>query len=806
MKLQRAILFPGQGAQFKGMGQGLFKKYPLLTTKASEILGYSIEVLCIDDPERQLHLTQYTQPALYVVNALSYLDEEENLKPDYLAGHSLGEYNALLASGVFDFETGIKLVQKRGELMGKISGGTMMAVLGIKASEIEELLKENNIDEIDLANYNTPVQTVLSGSTDAIRTAGIMLEKKGANCISLNVSAAFHSRYMEDAQKEFTKFISTFKFSVPQIPVIANSTARPYEKENLIETLAKQITSSVLWVESIRYLMGQGEMEFKEIGDKEILAKMVAAIQKTEKPLIIEEKVEKKEEKPPDKKAIKKLAKKGGKVQTKTADKTLKQKVTSKPPEPTPVKKEVKAADQSAPKKSSQSITADKLGNENFKKEYNLKYAYLGGGMYRGIASAEMVINLGRAGLMGYFGAAGLSLAEIKEGILMIQEDLSNSESYGMNLICNLDNPAIELETVKLYLDYNITKIEAAAFMQITPALVLYRLKGLEENEKGEIECKHKILGKISRPEVAENFMSPAPERIVEKLLDSGQITSKQAELAKKVPMSNEICVEADSGGHTDQGIPTVLLPAIASLRKELIKKYDYKRPIYLGQAGGIGAPESALAAFIMGADFILTGSINQCTQEGGISDSVKTMLQDINVQDTAYAPSGDMFEVGARVQVLRKGVFFPARANKLHTLYSQYSSLEEIPEKIQKQVQEKYFKKSFDEIWEETKSFIQEEGQSSEIEKAQGNAKHKMALIFRWYFNYSSQLSFKGQEEDRVNYQVYTGPALGAFNQWIKGTELEDWRNRQVADIGIKLMKETAELLNEKFKEFINI
>jgi trans-AT polyketide synthase, acyltransferase and oxidoreductase domains len=774
----KTILFPGQGAQFLGMGKDLFPNFPIEVNKASEILGYDLVQFCLNDPENKLNLTQYTQPVLYVVNALTFMNNKQKTMPDYLAGHSLGEYNALLAAGVFDFETGLKIVQKRGELMGKASGGTMMAVLKIKSSEIEELLKENKIKDIDLANYNTPTQTVISGPLEAINNVTKILEAKKATCIPLKVSAAFHSRYMMEAEKEFSAFIKDIKFMESGIPVIANATARPYENENVKETLAKQITSSVLWVESICYLMGRGKMEFDEIGTKKILTKMVTEIQKTEKPLIIAEKAEKKE------------------------DVKIKDEKKSKMNDNEP---KGQAVHKTAKEESHEDIliTADKLGNKDFKKEYNLKYAYLAGGMYRGVASTDMVIKLGKAGLMGYFGSAGLSISEIRDSIVKIQGALNNGENYGFNLVCNLDNPEMEMETVKLYLKEGIKRIEAAAFMQITPALVLYHLKGLEENANGEIEINNKIMGKISRPEVAGNFMSPAPEGIVKKLLEKGEITSKQAELAEKVPMCNSLCVEADSGGHTDQGIPTVLFPAILNLKKELMKKYNYKKTIYLGQAGGIGTPESAAVAFIMGADFILTGSINQCTQEGGISDSVKNMLQDINVQDTDYAPAGDMFEIGAKVQVLKKGVFFPARANKLFMLYSQYDSLEQIPEKIQKQLQEKYFKKSFTEIWNMTKEYFKNQNLDKEITKAESNAKHKMALVFRWYFNYSSQLAFKGQEDDLVNYQVHTGPALGAFNQWIKGTELEDWRNRHVDEIAEKIMASAAEKLNSFIADF---
>ncbi|MGA1791928.1 MAG: hypothetical protein ACMUIM_10605, partial [bacterium] len=184
---------------------------------------------------------------------------------------------------------------------------------------------------------------------------------------------------------------------------------------------------------------------------------------------------------------------------------------------------------------------------------------------------------------------------------------------------------------------------------------------------------------------------------------------------------------------------------------------------------------------------------------EAGISDNVKEMLQDINVQDTAYAPAGDMFELGAKVQVLRKGVFFPARANKLYELYRQYNSLDEIEEKTKKQIQEKYFRKSFEEVWEETKSFYSKVA-PEEITKAEKSPKHKMALIFKWYFGRGTWLALNGIEDQKVDYQVQCGPALGAFNQWVKGTQLENWRNRHVDEIAEKLMEDTALLLNERY------
>ena len=413
--------------------------------------------------------------------------------------------------------------------------------------------------------------------------------------------------------------------------------------------------------------------------------------------------------------------------------------------------------------------------------------------MYKGIASQKLVIRMGQAGLLGFFGTAGMDFQEMESGIQAIQSQLSQGESFGVNLIHSPGMPLLENATVDLFLRYKIKNIEASAFMQITPALVKFRLLGLRRDPNGVVQGDHRIVGKISRPEVARAFLTPAPENIVNQLLASKQITVDQATLAKEVPVASDLCVEADSGGHTDMGIATALVPTIKRLRDEICKAQNYKQPVHLGAAGGIGTPEAAAAMFILGADFILTGSINQCTVESGASDEVKSLLQEINIQDTAYAPAGDMFELGAKVQVMKQGTFFPARANKLYELWKQYKSIDEIDARTKKQIEEKYFRRSFDEVYAETKEFYLKV-MPFEIEKAEKNPKHKMALIFRWYFIHSNRVARAGDETERVNYQVHTGPAMGALNQWVKGTQLEDWHNRHVDEIGIKLMKGTAE------------
>ena len=442
-------------------------------------------------------------------------------------------------------------------------------------------------------------------------------------------------------------------------------------------------------------------------------------------------------------------------------------------------------------------ISPLKLGSSELKKDYNLKYSYLTGGMYHGIASKEMVVKMGKAGMLGFLGSGGLELSQIRDAIQYIQEELTQGEAYGMDLLHNPSDPGMEEKTVDLFLEYGVRIIEASAFMSITPALVKYRAKGLTRNQHGKIITLNKIIAKLSRPEVAAAFLSPAPKPVLAKLLTENKITADEADLLREIPMTDDICVEADSGGHTDAGVAYALMPAMIKFRDEMMEKYQYHKKVRVGAAGGIGTPAAAAAAFILGADFILTGSINQCTVEAGTSNAAKDLLQEMNIQDTEYAPAGDMFELGAKVQVLKKGLFFPARANKLYDLYRRYNSLSEIDEKTRIQIQEKYFQKSFEEVYEDVKFFCP----SHEIKKAERNPKYKMALIFKWYFGYTTHLAISGSKESKVDYQIQCGPALGAFIQWVKGIYLENWRNRHVDEIAEKIMAETAALLECRFK-----
>ena len=438
-------------------------------------------------------------------------------------------------------------------------------------------------------------------------------------------------------------------------------------------------------------------------------------------------------------------------------------------------------------------LPASKFGNPQFLSTYGLKSAYMAGAMANGIASVEMVAELGRAGYLGSFGAAGMGP---EKNEVLIQEIIEKVQEapFAVNLIHNPNEPALERKMVDLFLKRGVVNVEASAFLDITPNVVLYRAAGLERDSSGKIICKNRLIAKLSRKEVATKFMQPAPSEMLDHLLADGSLTADQAELARLVPLADDITAEADSGGHTDNRPLVALLPSMLAVRDEMQAKFGFDRLIRVGAGGGISTPHSALGAFMMGADYIVTGSVNQACVEAGSSEHTRKLLAQADMADVIMAPSADMFEMGVKVQVLKRGTMFPMRAQKLYEYYQRYNSLEEIPhpeaEKLQKQV----FQRSFEEIWADTVQFFMQRD-PSQVEKANQNPRRKMALVFRWYLGLSSRWSNSGVKGREMDYQIWCGPSMGAFNEWVRGTYLELPENRRVVDVANHILSGSAYL-----------
>jgi trans-AT polyketide synthase/acyltransferase/oxidoreductase domain-containing protein len=229
-------------------------------------------------------------------------------------------------------------------------------------------------------------------------------------------------------------------------------------------------------------------------------------------------------------------------------------------------------------------------------------------------------------------------------------------------------------------------------------------------------------------------------------------------------------------------------LPTIIALRDELAEKYKYKRPLCVGLGGGIATPASAAAAFSMGAAYILTGSINQACVEAGTSEAVRQMLAEARQADVTMAPAADMFEMGVKVQVLKRGTMFPFRAAKLYDFYCRYDRLANIPEIQRKMLEKDFFQCSLKDEWENTKNFFVK-NDPNQIIRAEKDPKHKMALVFRSYLGRSSNWAITGDLSRKIDYQIWCGPAIGAFNEWVKGSFLEKYENRETVTVAMNLL-----------------
>ncbi|GAB4527735.1 MAG: PfaD family polyunsaturated fatty acid/polyketide biosynthesis protein [Anaerolineae bacterium] len=438
-------------------------------------------------------------------------------------------------------------------------------------------------------------------------------------------------------------------------------------------------------------------------------------------------------------------------------------------------------------------LTPDQLGDATFHEDYRVKLAYASGAMANAIASVDLVIAMGQAGLLSSFGAAGVVGPRLEDAIQRIQAALPNGP-YAFNLIHSPSEEAMERRAVELFLQYGVKVVEASAFLDLTPHVVRYRAAGLSADAQGNVIMSNRIIAKVSRREVAQKFMEPAPERLLRPLVEQGHITAQQAELALRVPVADDVTVEADSGGHTDNRPLVVILPSILSLRDELQAKHNFTTPVRVGAAGGIGSPSSALAAFMMGAAYVVTGSVNQSCLEAGASPHTKKLLSEADMADVMMAPAADMFEMGVKVQLLKRGTMFPMRAQRLYELYREYDSVEAIPTDEREKLEKQILKRPVEDIWRDTVSYFMERD-PEQIHRANDNPKRKMALIFRWYLGLSSRWSNSGEKGRELDYQIWCGPAMGAFNAWVKGTYLQDPANRRVTDVAWQIMNGAAYL-----------
>ncbi|GAA1300557.1 PfaD family polyunsaturated fatty acid/polyketide biosynthesis protein [Saccharothrix xinjiangensis] len=423
------------------------------------------------------------------------------------------------------------------------------------------------------------------------------------------------------------------------------------------------------------------------------------------------------------------------------------------------------------------------LGDPSFRVDFGLDHAYLAGEMANGISSSRMVVAMARAGMLCCYGAGGVSPDRVVRAVADISAALPGRRNWGVNLIHSPGEPAVERAAAELLVRTDVPVVSASAYLDLTPAVVLCAAAGTTTDATGVVARPRRLIAKVSRPEVARLFLRPAPAAILRGLVEEGALSRAEADLAARVPLADAVTVEADSGGHTDNRPLTAILPAVLELRDELAPS------VHVGAAGGLGTPTAVAAAFAMGAAYVVTGSVNQLTVESGLSEAAKALLFRADVADTVMTPAADMFEMGVRLQVLRTGTMFASRAQRLYDLYCDHDSLESIPTDVLARLERDVFRLPVDEVWRQTRAFWAQRD-PDQLDRAVADPRHRMALVFRWYLGRSSGWAVIGDPDRVADYQIWCGPALGAFNRWVKGSFLAEPGSCTVTQIGCNLME----------------
>ena len=418
-------------------------------------------------------------------------------------------------------------------------------------------------------------------------------------------------------------------------------------------------------------------------------------------------------------------------------------------------------------------LPPEALGEPAFKVKHGLRYAYVAGEMANGITSVRMVTAVGKAGMVGFFGAAGLMPAEVETALARLQSELPGMP-FGVNLIHSPGNLELEAALTELFLRRKVRLVSASAYVDLTHPLVYYRVKGIHRDAAGRIVCPNRVIAKVSRVEVARKFLAPPPEKILGQLVGRGLITAEEAALAAAVPMADDVTAEADSGGHTDNRPAITLLPTMLALRDEMSAAHGYPHPPCVGLGGGIATPATA-AAFAMGAAYVVTGSINQACVESGTSPAVRAMLAEAGQADVTMAPAADMFELGVKVQVLKRGTMFAHAGRQTATSCTR-------PTTASTQLPAPSSARS----WKTTSSSAPSTKIGSRravLRRARpanrsNGPKRTPSTRWRWCSARTwvapRTWATAGEPARQIDYQIWCGPAMGAFNQWVKGSPLE--------------------------------
>ncbi|MDR3462480.1 MAG: ACP S-malonyltransferase [Beijerinckiaceae bacterium] len=442
----RAIVFPGQGSQHTGMGSDVFERFPELVATANAVLGFDIRDLCLNNPGAKLDKTVFTQPAVYVVSFLRYRAMiARSGPPEFVAGHSVGEYAALAAAEVFDFATGLRIVQRRGSLMGETHGGGLVAILGLDAEGVARLLIDHEVDGVEIANINSPAQVVVGGRKDRLQAFVEMCSAKAVRVVPLRVSGAFHTSQMSEAAAKFADFLSEIEFGDPKIPVMSNVTGRLHVADQIRARLALHMVKPVLWLQCVEAMLDAGVSDFVEAGTPPVLVPIISDIRKQFR--------------------------------------------AASPASTAERHREVSAARPLAP------LARD------FCKTFGCGRPAIAGSLGNGIAGQRLVRALAKARMLAFLDTEGLELVAVDEALAELSADEETKGRFGVGLYANSDAPDADEPLVDLFLKHDVRVVEAKGYYEPSPALLRYR------DKNGKPTRSNRVIGHAATREAVSGLM-----------------------------------------------------------------------------------------------------------------------------------------------------------------------------------------------------------------------------------------------------------------------------------------------------------
>ncbi|MFE5217385.1 MULTISPECIES: ACP S-malonyltransferase [unclassified Streptomyces] len=827
--------FPGQGSQRKDMGVGLFDRHPGVVARADAVLGRSVRELSAD--QEALRDTRALQPVLYTISALTYLDlAARGPQPDFMIGHSLGEYSALYASGAVDFETGLRLVVARAEIMGGTSGGGMLAVVGLDVDRLREVLRREGADDIDLANHNSPVQSVLSGPEESIRELAPVLRRAGAGkCVLLHISVAAHSRYMAEAARRLGAVLDTVTFREPRVPVVSNVTARPHRADEIATRLREHMCQGVRWWESLAHLVDHGVTDLVEVGPGNVLTKLWAVARA---------------ELPGPAAGVGTLVGAGAGAGTE-AEVEVEVEVGAAAEAEVEAETEVSEASREVPAAVPGAVppgaggvtpaagpmgtpslaragrpTAERLGAARFRERYGLRLAWVASGTGDGAVGEEVCRAAREAGLAAFadsvgpvdfadqmgpsafadqMGPAGFAdprgpsdfadptgpaartgpaaapdAGRVPDGPRTAEapaealvQAVTAAARHGWGIGLRAGPGADRLVT--LLLDRGVRHVEADHPYGPDAALVRFRFTGARRTPAGTPVARRHVLARVSGLDQAAAFLRPPSPDLLAELVRTGGLSAQEADAARELPVASDLAVQAPAGWHADGADAYQLLPSVAALAA----RGPGPEPVHVGLRGVVGTPEQAATAFALGAAFLVSTSLTACAPNARLSAQLGRTLTEVTDDDLTWAPTERYATLGVPARVVRRGTLFPARAHLLHRLLRAHRFLAEVPAARRRHIEEEVLG-----------------GPAAGLPPGALDGRVRTTDVFRWYVRETARRTGAGDPVRPLDHQLPCDPELTHFNRAALGTGLAARQARTPGAVAGHLLTKAAELL----------